>query len=263
MSHLYRGTDLKPQSGDLQRCLTVRSPPPFSLDSLLNFHQLRSLDSRPPIILFSICQSNQIRSMANHSHLGYFLLQLFVLVVVVLALPQTPDTTCYITPPYENITTTSPYHPSSCIEMIPSTMVPVVQSTPHASCCSENSQLTHYSRVQYERHYPSQTKAPSVNYSHQNSSAMSSWHAPYSSKSRKMSTSHHFVYQSTTSEITSRCPSSMYPSIRASVSTASSPMCTPGIDVNKPGLFELWSYSPGVCDLDNKVVTSTVSPCAS
>ena len=32
----------------------------------------------------------------------------------------------------------------------------------------------------------------------------------------------------------------------------------PGFDVTNPGTFELWSYAPGICDLDNKPVSSGV-----
>jgi hypothetical protein len=34
----------------------------------------------------------------------------------------------------------------------------------------------------------------------------------------------------------------------------------PGFDVTNPGTFELWSYAPGICDLDNKPVSSGVRP---
>jgi hypothetical protein len=40
--------------------------------------------------------------------------------------------------------------------------------------------------------------------------------------------------------------------------------CPPtGIDILKPGNFELWSYAPGICDLDNKPVSSSVPPISS
>ena len=198
--------------------------------------------------------------MASHSLLRY-LLHLLSLLVVVLALPQVPSTTCATTPPNESKTT---YYNSSRTEIIPSTMSPVVQSTPQSNRYSDNNQLTHYRGAQYEQHYPSHTKYASVNCPHEYSSARTNWHAQNNSKYPQESISHHSVYQGT-SEFPRHgsSPTSMCTSTPASVSTLSTPMCTPGIDVNKPGLFELWSYSPGVCDLDNKVVTSTVSPVAS
>jgi len=56
------------------------------------------------------------------------------------------------------------------------------------------------------------------------------------------------------------------------VSTSSSSTTSSGgschatcLVVNNPGNFELWTYAPGICDLDNKPVTSGVStpPCSS
>jgi hypothetical protein len=196
--------------------------------------------------------------MASYSFLRY-LLHLLSLVVVVLALPQTPSTTCYTTLPSEN---TATYYNSSRTQMIPSTVYPIVQSTLQSNHYSDNSQLTHYGGAQYEQHYPSQTKYCSGNCPHEYSSPTTNWHAQNNSKYPQKSISHHSVFQGA-SEFPSSSPTSMYPSTPASVSTPSTPMCTPGIEVNKLGLFELWSYSPGVCDLDNKVVTSTVYPVAS
>ena len=199
--------------------------------------------------------------MASDSRLHYFL-QLLSLLVLALALPQTPDTTCYPASAYQDTTKSSPCHPSSFTEMIPSTMTPVVQSTPQSGDYCQTTQKTHNGGAQYQQHYPSQTRYPSVNCFHEYSSALSNLHPPYNSKSPQMSTSPHLAGQGT-SEFRSRCPTSTYPSTRASISTPSSPLCTPGVDVNKPGLFELWSYAPGVCDLDNKVVTPGVYPCPS
>jgi len=199
--------------------------------------------------------------MACDSHFRYFL-QLLSLLVIVLALPQTPDTVCDAALAYEDTTTTTLYHSSSCTEMIPSTMALVVQSTPQSRDFSKLSQFTHSRSVQHEEHYPSQTRYASVNYPYHYSSGMSNSQAPYNGKSHQMSNSHPFAYPGT-SEFPTCSPTSTYPSTQASVSIPSTPICTTGVDVNKPGLFELWSYAPGVCDLDNKVVTSTVYLCAS
>jgi len=177
--------------------------------------------------------------MAAHPPLRH-LIQFLFFVVVVLAIPQNPDTSCYTTPPYRNTTTSCSFN-SSSIEMIPSTTSPVFYSTRHSTHYSQNKRMTHYECTQY----PSQ------------STAFLSSHASYNSKYAHASSSPHTACQ-VSIEFPTSSPTSMYTSTQASVSTSSSPMCTPGINVNKPGVFELWSYAPGICDLDNKVVTSSV-----
>jgi hypothetical protein len=55
-----------------------------------------------------------------------------------------------------------------------------------------------------------------------------------------------------TSYYMSSYPSSYYPPTN---------MCpSSGVDINHVGTFALWTYAPGYCDLDNKPVSSTVSP---
>ena len=186
--------------------------------------------------------------MATHSPF-LSLIQFLSLIVVILAIPQLPDTSCYTMPPYHN-TTTSCSSNSSSTQMIPSTSSSVVYSSHQSTHYSHNSQTTHYECEQY----PSQSRNLSISYHHEYPSAT---HTSYNSKLASASPSPHTTCQVAT-EFPTSSPTSIYPSSQTSASTSSSPMCTPGIDVNKPGVFELWSYAPGICDLDNKVVTSSV-----
>lgn len=174
--------------------------------------------------------------MTNISTL-LILLQLASLSIKVFAIPQGPWINYSVvpsTPPYPNttITITTCYEsesPSLSTSYEMHYAYPSVVYTPQSSY----PQTTSFS---YSRHrYASLTTYPLIQYG-------TIGHYPTSTPSVSHTTTHPQPYS--TSPV-------YYPPVCASDA---------GIDVLNPGTFELWSYAPGICDLDNKPVSSSVCP---
>jgi len=164
---------------------------------------------------------------------------------------------CYTTSSYHNSTTS--YAPSSSsTKFIRSTMSSHFGSAHPSIHSFSKSERPNHEGTQCEHRNPSQSRSLSTRYHHQYSSGNSNSHTSHGSKFSHTPASNLITNQIQRQFATSS-PTSVFPSTRKSVSASSSRMCAPGIDINNPGLFELWSYAPGICDLDNKVVTSSVS----
>ena len=163
--------------------------------------------------------------------------------------PPYPNTTVSITTSYESPSVST----SSLYEM--SYTYPSVIYTPQ----SMFPQTTYsYSPQEYAGEYTSPNTYSSTQYG---------TYPYYPTSTPSMSNTTLYppnAYTPTYSQYTSSYPQEYqgYPQSNLTSPVYFLPICHSNhcIEVLNPGAFELWSYAPGICDLDNKPVSSSVSP---
>jgi hypothetical protein len=148
-----------------------------------------------------------------------------------------------VSPPYPNITpymTTYSVSPMSLLYTSMSLSSLEISNTPVSSLPSS---LGQYMSVPYA------VNIPTTGYTAEMTMA-TMYTSPYANP-------YVTSYQAMSSEQPVTPVSPNYPSPMQSMIPPSCPASS-SIDISSPGTFELWSYAPGHCDLDNKVVASSV-----